>query len=84
MLRYKKQISAVSGDHCLENITQLTIEFLCEYKINFIALDFDGVLAAHSKPRLNKEVKIWLDNFARDFGQENIFILSNIYFVLII
>ena len=40
-------------------------------------MDFDGVLAAHGKLELNEEVKIWLDSFANEFGQENIFILSN-------
>jgi HAD superfamily phosphatase (TIGR01668 family) len=77
MLKHKKQISAVKDEHCLESVTQLTVEFLNDQKIKFVALDFDGVLAAHGKSDLNVEVKNWLDGFAKDFGQENIFILSN-------
>ena len=77
MLKHKKQISAVKDEHCLESVTRLSVEFLNKHNIKIVTLDFDGVLAAHGKPELNEEVKIWLDSFANEFGQENIFILSN-------
>ena len=77
MLKHKKQISAVKGEHCMQSVTELKVEFLSRQGIRFVALDFDGVLAAHGKPELNADVKIWLDNFTKQFGQDNIFILSN-------
>jgi predicted HAD superfamily phosphohydrolase YqeG len=77
MLKHKNQISAVKDEHCLESVTRLSVEFLNKHNIKIVTLDFDGVLAAHGKPELNEEVKIWLDSFANEFGQENIFILSN-------
>ena len=77
MVKHKKQISAINGEHCIRSVTELSVEFLNNQGIKFVALDFDGVLAAHGKPELNTDVKIWLDDFAENFGQENIFILSN-------
>ena len=77
MLKHKKQISAVKGKHRIPRVTELKVDFLSSQKIQFVALDFDGVLAAHGKPEINADVKIWLDNFAEKFGQKNIFILSN-------
>ena len=77
MLKHKKQISAVKGEHCMRSVTELRVDFLRSQNIKFVALDFDGVLASHGKPELNADVKIWLDSFAENFGQENIFILSN-------
>ncbi|QLE79294.1 HAD family hydrolase [Francisella sp. Scap27] len=77
MLKHKKQISAVAGDHCMQSVTELNVEFLQKNNIKIVALDFDGVLAAHGKPELDAGVKIWLDSFAKEFGQENVFILSN-------
>ena len=77
MFKHKKQISAIKGKHCIQSVTELRVDFLRDQSIKFVALDFDGVLAAHGKPELNADVKIWLDGFAKEFGQENIFILSN-------
>ena len=77
LLKHKKQISAVKGEHCIQSVIGLKVDFLEEKNIKFLALDFDGVLAAHGKPKLNAQVKIWLDNFSEKFGQENVFILSN-------
>ena len=67
MLKHKKQISAVKGEHCMQSVTELKVEFLSRQGIRFVALDFDGVLAAHGKPELNADVKIWLDNFTKQF-----------------
>ncbi len=77
MFEYRKQISAIKGEHCIHRVTELDVDFLVSKNIKFLGLDFDGVLAAHGKPKLNEEVKTWLYDFAIKFGQENIFILSN-------
>lgn len=77
MLKHKKQISAVTGEHCMQSVIELNVEFLQKNNIKIVALDFDGVLAAHGKSELDADVKIWLDKFALELGQEKIFILSN-------
>ncbi|QIV95153.1 YqeG family HAD IIIA-type phosphatase [Allofrancisella frigidaquae] len=77
MLKHKKELKNIRKDHALESVIQLESTFLKQKGIKYLALDFDGVLASHGKPKIYPEVKTWLDNFALKFGEEKIFILSN-------
>jgi predicted HAD superfamily phosphohydrolase YqeG len=45
--------------------------------IDILALDFDGVLAAHGETYPNPELHNWLNESIKLFGAKNIFILSN-------
>jgi predicted HAD superfamily phosphohydrolase YqeG len=45
--------------------------------IEIIALDFDGVLAAHGEAYPNQELHNWLNESIKIFGAKNILILSN-------
>lgn len=45
--------------------------------IEILALDFDGVLAAHGETYPNPELDNWLNQSTKVFGAKNIFILSN-------
>jgi len=45
--------------------------------IEILALDFDGVLAAHGETYPNQELHNWLKESIKLFGAKNIFILSN-------
>jgi len=77
MIRYRKQITNVKHGSCIDSVVQLTTTYLHDKGIKYLALDFDGVLASHGKSEPLPEVLAWLDNFSKDFGQDNIFILSN-------
>ncbi|MDD2735626.1 MAG: hypothetical protein PHF56_16950 [Desulfuromonadaceae bacterium] len=45
--------------------------------ISAVALDFDGVLAAHGEPTPLPEAIAWMERCERVFGGDKIFILSN-------
>jgi hypothetical protein len=77
MFKYKKMLRSLKYNNCLESVVNLTPEFLNQQQIKYLALDFDGVLASHSKPEILREVKQWLDSFVTKFDEGNIFILSN-------
>jgi hypothetical protein len=76
-MRHKKQISNVKYENCIDTVVELTTIYLHDKGIKYLALDFDGVLASHGKSEPSPEVIAWLDNFSKDFGEDNIFILSN-------
>lgn len=77
MFRHRKMLKSIRYSNCLESVVDLTPEFLSEKGINYLALDFDGVLASHGKPEILAEVKQWLDDFVTKFEESNIFVLSN-------
>lgn len=77
MFHYRKKLRSLKQNNCLESVLNLTSKFLNQKKISYLALDFDGVLASHGKPEILAEVREWLDNFVTEFGEDNIFILSN-------
>lgn len=77
MLKYKKEISAVKYNNCLNEVINLKADNLLSKGIKYLVLDFDGVLASHGKEKPLSQVCQWLTNFAKEFGEENIFILSN-------
>ena len=77
MLKHKKQISAVKKTNCLDEVVNLKAIDLQNAGVKYLALDFDGVLASHGKEKPLPQVCQWLTDFAKEFGEENIFILSN-------
>ena len=77
IFKHHKELSNLNDSNYLESVTKLTPELLFNQGINYLALDFDGVLASHGKPEIYPQVKEWLDIFAKEFGEQNIFILSN-------
>lgn len=77
MFKHRIKLKEIKNYGLLDSIINLTPEYLVEHNIKYLALDFDGVLASHGKPKIYSEVKIWLDNFVKNFPQQNIFILSN-------
>ena len=76
--KQREKIYAIQNDnHRITTITRLNCDELKSKGINYIALDFDGVLAAHGQPLPNKHITKWLKTFSNKFGEKNIFILSN-------
>ncbi|WP_119344742.1 YqeG family HAD IIIA-type phosphatase [Facilibium subflavum] len=73
-----KKLKAIrQKKHQLNNVTTLCRRFLDKHDINYVVLDFDGVLAPHGQPLPDPEITKWLKKFANEFGQKHIFILSN-------
>ncbi len=58
-------------------LNQISPSALKQQGIEILALDFDGVLAAHGKTYPNQELDNWLNESIKLFGAKNIFILSN-------
>ena len=74
----KKELKIVKSNHNqLKKIIELKASTLKKNNVKYLALDFDGVLAAHGNNVLNSNVYQWLTNFTKYFSQNNIFILSN-------
>lgn len=61
----------------LSTIMQLIPEELLVRGASALALDYDGVLAAHGEPEPRPEVLDWLRRFISQFAPHNIYILSN-------
>ncbi len=78
MLRYQRQLGQIR--HCPEGPTHTHQVCANELKlkgISVLVLDFDGVLAAHGEPMPSPEAETWLRECVREFGPEQVFILSN-------
>ena len=74
----RKKLKAVKQKkYQLSVVTDLNIDQLKKHHIKYLALDFDGVLAAHGQALPNENIKIWLQQFSDKFNQNHIFILSN-------
>ena len=74
----RQKIKAIAQKkHQVENVTHLKAEKLKKWGIQYIALDFDGVLAPHGQPLPDQPIFDWLDTLCQQYGQHNIFILSN-------
>jgi predicted HAD superfamily phosphohydrolase YqeG len=52
-------------------------QILREKGVKVLVLDFDGVLSAHGELQPTKELHPWLHDAIKQFGSENIFVLSN-------
>jgi predicted HAD superfamily phosphohydrolase YqeG len=57
--------------------TEITIDTLKETGASIIVLDYDGVLAPHGINELGPDIIDWLNHITSEFGEENIYILSN-------
>lgn len=77
--QHRKQIKKLlrQKKHQVKTITALDAAMLKKQNIHYLAIDFDGVLAAHGQKLPNNEIKQWLKTFSQAFNGENIFILSN-------
>ncbi|MBK2125143.1 YqeG family HAD IIIA-type phosphatase [Fangia hongkongensis] len=74
----KKKLKAIrQKKHRLTSVTSLSPLLLQKANVQYLALDFDGVLAAHGQPLPSESIKNWLSTFCERFPQEHIFILSN-------
>lgn len=58
-------------------IVDIPMTYFEQNRIEIIALDFDGVLAAHGEPRVNGVVMKWLARLIEKVGVDRICILSN-------
>ncbi|APC90787.1 MULTISPECIES: YqeG family HAD IIIA-type phosphatase [Francisella] len=77
IFKYRKELYGLSRGYLIDSVIDLSAKLLKQQGINYLALDFDGVLASHGKPEMHPEVMFWLNNFVTEFPQERIFILSN-------
>lgn len=57
--------------------TEITIDTIKETGASIIVLDYDGVLAPHGINELGSDIIDWLNHITSEFGEENIYILSN-------
>ncbi|WP_119329195.1 YqeG family HAD IIIA-type phosphatase [Cysteiniphilum halobium] len=74
----RKKIKAIAQrKHQVENVMQLNPEKLKKLGLRYIALDFDGVLAAHGQPLPDKKILNWLKSLTDKYSEHHIFILSN-------
>lgn len=64
-----------SANH-IDSIVNLDVSLLSK-RAHILALDFDGVLAAHGKPELEASVEQWLRTLIQQVSPERIVILSN-------
>lgn len=58
-------------------LNKISPSSLKQQGIEILALDFDGVLAAHGEAYPNQELHNWLNEAINIFGAKNILILSN-------
>ena len=58
----------------LHNLSPATLK---QQGVRVLVLDFDGVLAAHGELQPTQELHPWLHDAIKQFGSEQIFILSN-------
>jgi len=77
MLKYNDSLKKLKNGYQLDSIVNLTPELLKQNNIDYLALDFDGVLASHGKPKMHNDVESWLNDFVTKFAEDRIFILSN-------
>ena len=58
-------------------LSNFSPEILSQKGVKVLVLDFDGVLSAHGELQPTKELHPWLHSAIKQFGSENIFVLSN-------
>ena len=77
--QWRKQLQKYIYDPQLqiERIIQLNTDYLRSMGISALALDYDGVLAAHGEPKPRAEVLTWLKQLVQEFAPHTIYILSN-------
>ena len=66
-----------NSDNFLDCISELSFNYLIQYRIKLLVLDFDGVLSSHGKARLAESVGLWLVQLSNDFPLKQICIYSN-------
>ena len=76
--RYRKALSAYRRDEesQRQSILNLDPEHLRATGIKRIALDFDGVLAAHGGTEIGLEIRHWLNHCIQTFGLGHVFIVT--------
>ena len=57
--------------------TEITIDTLKETGASIVVLDYDGVLAPQGVNKVSPDIIYWLNHITSEFGEENIYILSN-------
>lgn len=77
--RFKKQLKNFMQMPYLQlaNIKDISISMLDAHGVTVLALDYDGVLAAHGEPEPRPEIIAWLRQFSTVFTPNKIYILSN-------
>lgn len=78
-LQYRKQLYQYLADSSLsaQSVTALTPDYFKNKKIQYIALDFDGVLANHGETEPLKEVEQWLKQITQAIPESHFALLSN-------
>jgi predicted HAD superfamily phosphohydrolase YqeG len=78
-LKYKKKLYAFLTTPALSriSITALTPDYFRARHLNYIVLDFDGVLANHGAIKPLPEVEAWLNKMMRIFPASHFALLSN-------
>lgn len=76
---HSKALSAFAKNksHHYACITDIPLEYFAQHHIKIIALDFDGVLAAHGELKVHGAVMIWLEKLIKAVGVDQICLLSN-------
>ncbi len=78
-LQYRKRLFQYLVDSTLSvnSVTALTADYFKNKKIQYIALDFDGVLANHGETKPLQEAEDWLKNITRFIPESHFALLSN-------
>jgi predicted HAD superfamily phosphohydrolase YqeG len=78
-LKHRKALRAFRRDPALQGQSILALDpvALQASGIKIIALDFDGVLAAHGEQKVSAEIGGWLKNCIQIFGIGHVFIVTN-------
>ncbi len=77
--KHRKSLWAYRHEQALQKQSILVIDprTLEAQGIKVLALDFDGVLAAHGATEINADVSHWLKQCVRIFGPGHVFIVTN-------
>lgn len=76
--RHRRQLQQLShGAFAAECVTTLVPTTLQAQGIHTLAVDFDGVLAAHGEACPLPATEAWLDACVHAFGADHVFILTN-------
>jgi putative phosphatase len=79
--RYKQELRALVKNPSLQisTVHALNLQDLKQDGIEALVLDFDGVLVAHGETVVLPEIQVWLKQALKIFGENKIFILSNLH-----
>jgi len=76
--RYQNVLASILNDSPPNRqLYQIPPATLKQKGVTILALDFDGVLAAHGELQPTQELHPWLDECINTFGSTQIFVLSN-------